>query len=390
MNKKIWYDCFWFLIRNVYFRKIEFSGNKDLLSGRPSLFLSLHKNGAVDGWPILSVVPETETMMAAQLSKNFFVRLFFYGIPVVRDKDKGNKRMNIKAFAECVKRLKKGKNLLIFPEGTSTLGPKHLEFKKGAAKIIKKYAQENGKELSVIPLGIYYDSPTKMGGKVEITAGQKIDISSNDTETIHKNITLALEKEGVNVESEKEYAYMEQFAVIASLYGDVRYSKAIKAAEKDHQITDKTKKYAAETEKLGLIKYKEVAVFPQNVFKSFLTFCITAPLVLVAFAFNLIPVSIGFFCGKKLPDEKNVITFWRIVTGFAAGLVWIVFVLIFFKLSGALLLLVSFLGFKVYGAFKKHFVSLVNFFKAARVRKEFQQLRQDAVKRVKNCRPEEI
>jgi 1-acyl-sn-glycerol-3-phosphate acyltransferase len=371
--RAFWYKILTFFITKIYFRKITLLGNTASFSKNPVLFLALHKNGAVDGWVYSSVLPPVEVLVAAQLTKNTLLRLFFGGIEVVRDKDGVEKRGNMKALNKCVSVLENGKNLLIFPEGTSTLGPKHLEFKKGAALTIKKYLAKTESPITVIPLGIFYDDPTHMGGKVEIIAGQEIDISSRETDIIHHNITLGLESVGINVETEEELKNIQDFAAAASMHDEVSYSAAIFYT---------LKKYRPLPQFKGIFKYKNLYLQPKNIHTSLWTFIITAPFVIFAFVFNVFPIMVGYICGKKFPDDKNIISLWRIIPGGTAFMLWAIIVIILGKIYGILALCLSFLGFTLYGAFKKHFISIANYFNAPGQKKIFDEIRNNAIKQI--------
>ena len=136
--KKYWYTGFITLITQVYFRKISLYGKETIPACGPVLFIGLHKNGAVDGFVYHRVLAPVTFMLAAQLRRNPVVRLFFDGIEVTRDKDKGI-HSNIAALKKCISFLEKGGRLFVFPEGTSTLGPAHLPFKEGAAILASRF-----------------------------------------------------------------------------------------------------------------------------------------------------------------------------------------------------------------------------------------------------------
>src|SRR5207253_5350070 len=108
-------------------------------------------------------------MISTQLRRHLIGRLFFTGIEVVRDKDEGESGTNIEALNHCMKLLRTGGALFVFPEGTSTLGPRHLPFKSGAARILATYL-ESGSPIQVVPLGITYECPCAFRSRVEVVA----------------------------------------------------------------------------------------------------------------------------------------------------------------------------------------------------------------------------
>jgi len=137
------------------------------------LYVVLHRNGAVDGFVYHQVAPRGVFLISTQLLRSFFSRLFFSGIAVARDKDEGDGSRNAAALHECVNLLADGGALIIFPEGTSSLGPRHLPFKSGAARLALD-ALAQGVPLRIVPLGIHYERAWAFRSKVEIVVGEPV------------------------------------------------------------------------------------------------------------------------------------------------------------------------------------------------------------------------
>jgi ABC-type phosphate/phosphonate transport system permease subunit len=166
------------------------------------------------------------------------------------------------------------------------------------------------------------------------------------------------------------------------LYGKTKYSVAIKTARANPALFKESENYNKTAADKNLWKYKDVRVQPRSIWGSLWTFIITAPFVLLAFIFNALPLAVGYICGRKFADDINVISLWRIIPGAAVFMVWIPVVLICGKLYGLAALMISFLGFILYGACKKHFISLVNYLKAPGLKKEFNLAREHAIKEI--------
>src|SRR5271169_596273 len=128
-----WYNWVCRFVSAVYFARIRLINPERLPRAGPVLFLGTHRNGAVDGFIYRRLLREPVFMISTQLRQNWLGRLFFQGIAVTRTKDKGDREANGAAMRQCLDILRKGGALFVFPEGTSSLGPRHLPFKSGAA-----------------------------------------------------------------------------------------------------------------------------------------------------------------------------------------------------------------------------------------------------------------
>jgi 1-acyl-sn-glycerol-3-phosphate acyltransferase len=124
----VWYTFLSTFCARAHFARIRVIRAERLPSGGPVLYAVLHRNGAVDGFVYKSIFRRGIFLIAAQLQKNLFSRLFFTGISVVREKDSGDRGMNSAAMKQCGELLARGGELFVFPEGTSSLGSHHLPF----------------------------------------------------------------------------------------------------------------------------------------------------------------------------------------------------------------------------------------------------------------------
>ena len=380
--KKYWYAGFITLITQVYFRKISLYGKENIPACGPVLFIGLHKNGAVDGFVYHRALSPVTFMLAAQLRRNLIVRLFFDGIEVTRDKDKGI-HSNIAALKKCISFLENNGRLFVFPEGTSTLGPAHLPFKEGAAILASRFDFSKGEKLTVVPCAVFYDDPTRLGGKVEVVAGKPLVFTQPiDRREIHRAFTQALEKISPDYTSAEQQRITQQAAALLSLYGDTPYHTFL------HKIHEDEKHYQAAADTLAQFStkqmwyYKGVAVFPRSVLNSLWTWLITAPFVGYAFLWNLLPILVGGYASKKFADESNVISLWKIIPSFTLWLLLTVVELIVLPRLTVLSSAVSLLGFMIYGAWKKHTVSLHNYLRAPKEMKKFNQLRQELYEKI--------
>ena len=142
----------------------------------PVLVLCLHRNGAVDGFVYRGALPAITFMVKASLRRSVFGRMFFDGIEVMRGTAGSRADRNLEALDDCVALLGDGGWLVVFPEGTSKLGPRHLPFKSGAARIAQRHL-EGGRALTVLPLGIHYECPWAFRSRVEVVVGPPLHLA---------------------------------------------------------------------------------------------------------------------------------------------------------------------------------------------------------------------
>src|SRR5262245_49559470 len=135
-----WYLGFRRFCNAVYFARVEVLHPERLPQSGAALYVGTHRNGAVDGFIYHAICPRSVFMISAQLRRSLIGRLFFDGIEVVRAKDraKSDDQTNAPAMQQCLELLRSGGELFIFPEGTSSLGPRHLPFQSGAARLLNE------------------------------------------------------------------------------------------------------------------------------------------------------------------------------------------------------------------------------------------------------------
>jgi len=326
-----WYTFLSTLCAHAYFARIRVIGAGRSPESGPILYAGLHRNGAVDGFVYKSIFPGAVFLIAAQLQKNLFSRVFFTGIAVIRDKDSGDRGMNAAAMQRCGKLLASGGELFVFPEGTSSLGPKHLPFKSGAARIAVE-AWQRGVPLKVVPLGITYDAPSTFRSAVEVIVGEPIDAKAivrlpeeEQLAEAKRTIERALEDVGVNAESAE---YFEELRMIARTAApEVSYFRAMKLCEKE--IPEELRlqwKELREGLTASHLKWSEAAIpfSPASPWMSLFVGTLLSPLVAGGAVVNFLPIAAAYWAGKKLPDAPNVITLWRILVGAPLFFLWFV------------------------------------------------------------------
>ncbi len=323
-----WHPLFHALIRGLYYSRITLTGESHLPAAGPVLALCLHRNGAVDAFVYRGVIGEVLFMVKDTLRKSVMGRMFFDGIEVARSKDSVEREGNIEAVKQCVAWLGEGGWLGIFPEGTSQLGPRHLPFKSGAARIALKHL-ESGKALTVVPLGIHYECPWAFRSRVEVVVGpaQCLSLSDARLPDLKQRFASALEDVGVNFPDERWQGLAEKFACIATLGTEYRYFDALKKMECELPAAAVKAWGDLEMKATGrcLLRHQGVPLFPLSTPFAYWVLTIILGIPVIAGAvLNLLPIAVAWWSGRRFPDDRNVIALWHILTGVPLLALWAV------------------------------------------------------------------
>lgn len=323
------FHCF---IRRLYYSRITVTGSENIPHDGPILALCLHRNGAVDGFVYLAAISHLTFLVRKKLRRGLIGKLFFPGLNITRSGDGGRPEDTLKMIADCASALQSGSSLAIFPEGTSNLGPRHLPFKSGAARIALSH-HKNGDSLTILPMGIHYECPWAFRSRVEIVVAPPISMpSTSPSESkgavlgkIRKQFTVALEDVGINVSDNETQTLLQKFAYIATLGTTRSYFSVLKSLE-GHlppKAVSAWKEFEAKTEGKAILKHQGVPLFPlQNPwFHALLALLLGIP-VLSGALLNLPPIVIAWYSGKRFADDDNVIALWRILTGIPLFVVW--------------------------------------------------------------------
>jgi 1-acyl-sn-glycerol-3-phosphate acyltransferase len=344
--KEFWYAwCHWLCAR-VYFERITVLHPEHLSERGPILYVGLHRNGAVDGFVYHQVLRRAVFLISTQLRRSFFARLFFYGIAVARKGDEDDHRQNDGALRECHQRLSDGGELFIFPEGTSSLGPRHLPFKSGAARIALD-ALERGVRLRIVPVGIHYECAWAFRSKVEVVVGEPVATafpadSSNlgRLKELKRRITAALESVGANFPSPEAQENGERIASAATHWTPLGYFPALKSLEAGvpEPLFSAWRVLKAPREARRVLRHQGVPLYPVGPWTlDLLQLLGLGPIVLAGALVNAPPLFLGWLAGRKFADGRNVIALWRILVGLPVFVVWfgVVTILLAFLAGGA-------------------------------------------------------
>jgi 1-acyl-sn-glycerol-3-phosphate acyltransferase len=371
-----WRQWLYRFITTVYFERITLVHPDRLPGAGPVLYLGLHRNGAVDGFVYDRVLRNPVFMISTQLRKTWFARLFFAGIAVTRTKDEGDRALNDAALRQCLDHLLAGGELFVFPEGTSSLGPRHLPFKSGSVWLLLDYLEGgNYPPLKVVPLGIHYECPGSFRSKVEVTVGSPIatDLPPEASrierlKLMKRRMQSALEEVGINVPSEEYQELIQRCAYVATLGTPRSYFNSLKTLERavPEKIMDEWSRLEPALTDARLWFHQGVPLFPVGPVVFYLVaLLVISPIVLAAILLNLPAFVAGWYAGKKFPDGRNVVSLWKILVGVPVFALWGGAVTLTLLLLGKTLWLIPYLAFtcvgtKLYYRLKKLAVAVHN------------------------------
>ena len=329
--KPTWYRiCHWLGAR-LYYERITVRHRERLPAGGPVIYLGTHRNGAVDGFLYRQVVPRCEYLISTQLLRGFLPRLFFHGIPVARTQDGGDREQHEASLARCREFLQDGGELFIFPEGTSTLGPRHLPFRSGAMRIALD-CLARGVPLRLVPIGIHYERAWAFRSKVEIEIGEPIDTAFADGATplrrlgeLKRRCACALEGVGANFKSGPVQEEAEMLAYAATLGTARSYFAALKFMEAGvpEVLQERWRDLAPEIAGRRVWRHQGVPLFPtHSILLYALLLAVLSPVAIAGALVNLPPLLAGGLGARILADDRNVIALWRILVGLPVLAVW--------------------------------------------------------------------
>lgn len=331
----------WRFIGRMAFNQISVIGREKIPASGPIIFVATHRNGALDAAPYRVAAPSAVPMVSAQLHRFPFGRVLFHGIAVAREKDRarGIAVDNEQSLHDCVALLKAGGQLFVMPEGTSTLGPRHLPYHRGAARIVRA-AMDAGVIPRLVPMAVHYEAPTVWQSRVEVLVGPAIQPDADaKVADLHRHITQGLDAVGANFPDEDTQRRAELLAYAATLGTNVSYAMALKSCEEGFpdgmEAAVQQLQQIARQEKMAL--HQGVPLLPVGPWLPYVAYWVLlAPVSLFFFLINLPALAAGYLASRRLPDAPNVIAFWRMVAGLPVGVVWVMLMsLLMWLLDGA-------------------------------------------------------
>lgn len=302
------------LLRGFQFGAVAISGDRTrpsaLRGGR--LVLASHRNGAIDGYQVLRAFPGIQFLASAQLLRNRFLRLMFAGIPVVRGKDRERYGMERGAFADPVTaacaHLRADGDLAVFPEGTSEWGHRPQPYRAGAARIARVLTDE-GLDLEVIPVGLFYSAPDRFRSLAEVRVGAPVALPTRNGRddrgwelALQEVFSAALDAVSVDCPDAASFEDAQRHAGAA-----MRHGQSFAGAFLERQNMLRT----------GAAPAPDAQTVPAAAWKR------VARGIALACMLALWPVLLAaWFIGRKA-DARNTVTFFRMAGGLAMALLWL-------------------------------------------------------------------
>ena len=168
----------------IYCRDIKIQNEHLLKSGGPLLIACNHPNSFLDAIILATLFKKPIYSLARgdAFKNNFIAKLLnhLHILPVYRLSE-GNENLNsnYQTFNACREIFSKNGIVLIFSEGLCVNEWKLRPLKKGTARLALS-SWEAGINLSVLPIGINYDSFSRFGKNVQINIGNKIEQNEFD------------------------------------------------------------------------------------------------------------------------------------------------------------------------------------------------------------------
>lgn len=371
------------LLVHCYYHRARLLNPENRPAAGPVLYVGLHRNGAVDGCVYKSLLPESVFMISVQLRRSVIGRMFFDGIEVVRDKDRGHDKggENSVAIERCIEHLRRGGAVFVMPEGSSDLGHRHLPFRKGAARIVDT-ALRAGLRPTVVPVAIHYERAWAWQSNVEVALGDALSLDlppetggRGRVDLLHGRISDALEALAVQSPDPETFARRERAAYVATLGTGRSYFAAMKAMERGAPEAEAAiAEFIHLTAGRSLFLYQGVPLVPiRHTWAHAICALLLAPLVAAAGLLNLPPLLIAWGAGRRFADARNTIALWRLLAGFPAFLLWTAGLLALAIMTGRwplglIYVALSWLGLRSLRRLKRLAVSLGNLWRAPDLR----------------------
>ncbi|MGB1026568.1 MAG: 1-acyl-sn-glycerol-3-phosphate acyltransferase, partial [Rhodospirillaceae bacterium] len=219
-------------------------------------------------------------VLSTNLHRSWLGKILFPGLSVSRAKDRAqgstNARANLAALERCVETLAANHDVLIFPEGTSALGPVPLPFETGAASLAQRFLKTHS-QLTIVPLSVRYDAPWSYGSTAEVLAGPPITVHSADIKAGQDGKTVLHQQ----------------------------FSEALETLFHRHHFGD-----------------ADLTIRHRQPWQTVLGLC-SLPLCALALLLCAPALLAGFGAGRLLADGPNVISLWRVLIGGPVLLFWL-------------------------------------------------------------------
>lgn len=168
----------------LFYRKVIVTGKENIPKDKPVIFAPNHQNALMDPLALVCTLPSQIIYLArADIFKSAtnrpFLR-FLKIIPVYRIRDGvENLGKNEKTFRQTIEILRHNTPLCLFPEARHTDKRTLLPLKKAVPRIAFQAEESGGlgKDLVIIPVGIYYSNYQEPQSILQINYGKPLQVS---------------------------------------------------------------------------------------------------------------------------------------------------------------------------------------------------------------------
>ena len=344
-----------------YFRSIYIKGLEHIPSTGPVVFVANHNSAFMD--PIVLAVHIKRPLFFLARGESFTSKLvsFFFErlhmIPIYRPEiNPALVHKNKQVFQKCFNHLKKGKTILIFPEGASKTERNLQKLKTGTARIVLGAEAQNDFKLNVkiVPIGINYSNPHHFKSDVFVNFGKPKSISEyqeayndNDTDSVLK-LTAEIRKELktllIIVKDEKlnnlivqiELLYRSKLRdgslqldkAVQDFYLSKEIVKAVEYIQKEYpeKAMNFELKISNYINRLKQLKLRDTQIRERRIrigiFTSILYFILGLPIFIYGYFTNVIPFRISEYLSKKIFVRKDFIGSMKLAFGMFVFLIF--------------------------------------------------------------------
>lgn len=256
----------------LFFRRIETSSVERVPATGPLIFVFNHPNGLIDPALVFCSLPRRVSFLAKstlfRLPVLGFLMRAVEALPVYRRIDRGEDvSQNRRTFEACYELLRRGRCIALFPEGVSHSATEMLPVKSGAARIALGALSSKDESagaltgLRIMPVGLYYTSPTTFRSEALLRFGDYFEVQAVEPDEdgeppreavreLSKRIEESLREVTLNVESRQaleEVTKAEQ--LFSSLYESINVRQTLSASfNRLRQMAERRKHLLRSTE----------------------------------------------------------------------------------------------------------------------------------------------
>lgn len=311
-----------FLVK-TYFRRVDITGRENLPGTGTFILVSNHRNGAIDGAIVKWLFPSALFIVGKNLTDSPYLRILIGGSIDIFRKPQNDEERQYNRFQMQKARItafERNNPLVMFPEGTSKLGPTLLPLKTGIFYLCQDIisSTHDKKPVFLVPLGLHYEQGWAFRSTVSVKIGEAKALHTVDVANVNsfmEELRRMLLNVTVNYGSVKEQHMAESFASFAA-----QCCPRFSHSQFCHLFSTGTIPKSLLKQFIDIyndiqtaeIKHRPLMFTNDKLSGSALAIGLT-PLIAAAFTLNLVPAAAAYFFACKMADDNNVITLWRLI-----------------------------------------------------------------------------